>query len=220
LENIFHEMKSSFASIADLALALVVTGAASQGTAQVGTGETVIQKATAQFESSTLKTTSLRQGLFMFSGDGGNITAIAGEGSSLLIDSGVDSLVTELSDAIFKATKRPVTPLVNTHWHFDHTGGNVYFGSAGVTIVAQKNVKKRLSSLLYVPCTGLLDGHYPPQALPAVTYSSSVTLHQGAQQLALVNYGPAHTDGETAIYIAPANVAVVGTCSRITSIHH
>jgi cyclase len=86
----------------------------------------------------------------------------------------------------------------------------VYFGSAGVTIVAQKNVKKRLSSVLYVPCTGLRDGHYPPQALPAVTYSSSVTLHQGAQQLTLVNYGPAHTDGETAIYIAPANVAVVG----------
>jgi glyoxylase-like metal-dependent hydrolase (beta-lactamase superfamily II) len=179
LENIFHEMKSSFASIAALALALVVTGAASQGTAQVGTGETVIQKATAQFESSTLKTTSLSQGLFMFSGDGGNITAIADEGSTLLIDSGVDSLVTELSDAVFKATKRPVTPLVNTHWHFDHTAGNVYFGSAGETIVAQKNVKKRLSSVLYVPCTGLRDGHYPPQALPAVTYSSSVTLRQG-----------------------------------------
>ena len=210
MENIFHEMKSSFASIADLALALVVTGAASQGTAQVGTGETVIQKATAQFESSTLKTTSLSQGLFMFSGDGGNITAIADEGSTLLIDSGVDSLVTELSDAIFKATKRPVTPLVNTHWHFDHTGGNVYFGSAGVTVVAQKNVKKRLSSVLHVPCTGLRDGHYLPQALPAVAYSSSVTLHQGAQQLTLVNYGPAHTDGETAVYIAPANVAVVG----------
>ena len=92
MENIFHEMKSSFASIAALALALVVTGAAWQGTAQVGTGETVIQKATAQFESSTLKTTSLSQGLFMFSGDGGNITAIADEGSTLLIDSGVDSL--------------------------------------------------------------------------------------------------------------------------------
>jgi glyoxylase-like metal-dependent hydrolase (beta-lactamase superfamily II) len=62
----------------------------------------------------------------MFSGDGGDITAIADEGSTLLIDSGVDSLVIELSDAIFKATKRPVTPLANTHWHFDHTTGNVY----------------------------------------------------------------------------------------------
>ena len=98
-------------------------------------GKTVIQKATEQFESSPLKTASLGQGVFIFSGDGGDITAVGNERSTLLIDSGVDSRVTELSDAIFKATKRPVTRLVNTHWHFDHTGGNVYFGSAGVTIV-------------------------------------------------------------------------------------
>src|SRR2546427_4316688 len=132
------------------------------------------------------------------------------DGSTLLIDSGVDTRVTELSDAIFKATMRPVTRLVNTHWHFDHTGGNVFFGSAGVTIIAQENVKKRLSSVQSVPFVGLRDGHYPPEALPTVTYSSSMTLHQGPQQLILVNYGPAHTDGDTVVYVSPANVAVVG----------
>jgi glyoxylase-like metal-dependent hydrolase (beta-lactamase superfamily II) len=146
----------------------------------------------------------------MFSGDGGSVTAIAAEGSTLLIDSGVDSRASELSGAIFKATGRPVTRLVNTHWHFDHTGGNVYFGSAGVTIIAQENVKKRLSSVQNVPFIGLRDGPYPTQALPTVTYSSSMTLRQDGQQLTLVNSGPAHTDGDTIIYISPANVAVVG----------
>jgi len=146
----------------------------------------------------------------MFAGDGGNVTAIAAEGSTLLIDSGVDSRVSELSDAIFKVTWRPATRLVNTHWHFDHTGGNVYFGSAGITIIAQENVKKRLSSVQNVPFIGLRDGRYPIQALPTVTYSSSMTLRQDGQQLTLVNYGPAHTDGDTIIYISPANVAVVG----------
>jgi glyoxylase-like metal-dependent hydrolase (beta-lactamase superfamily II) len=177
---------------------------------QVGTGETVIQKATEQFESSPLKTISLDKGIWMLSGDGGNVTAIAAEGSTLLIDSGVDSRVSELSDVIFKATWRPVIRLVNTHWHFDHTGGNVYFGSGGVTIIAQENVKKRLSSVQDVPFIGLRDGRYPTQALPTVTYSSSMILRQDAQQLALVNYGSAHTDGDTIIYISPANVAVVG----------
>jgi cyclase len=61
-----------------------------------------------------------------------------------------------------------------------------------------------------VPFIGLHDGDYPPQALPRVTYSSSMTLDQGSQRLILVNYEPAHTDGDTVIYIAPANVAVVG----------
>jgi len=42
----------------------------------------------------------------------------------LLIDSGMDSRIAELSQAISKATLRPVTRVINTHWHFDHTGGN------------------------------------------------------------------------------------------------
>jgi len=61
-----------------------------------------------------------------------------------------------------------------------------------------------------VPFIGLRDGHYPAEALPSVTYASSMVLNQGTQQLTLANYGPAHTDGDTIIYISPANVAVVG----------
>src|SRR5207244_5101816 len=88
-------------------------------------------------------------------------------GSTLIIDSGVDTRVTELSDAIFKATMRPVTRLVNTHWHFDHTGGNVFFGSAGVTIIPQEKVKKRLSSVPDVPFGVLTDCDFSPEALPS-----------------------------------------------------
>src|SRR5437899_6204273 len=50
----------------------------------------------------------------------------------------------------------------------------------------------------------------PPKNPAAATYSSSTTLHQGPQQLTLMNYGPAHTDGDTVVYVSPANVAVVG----------
>ena len=191
-------------------LALVITGAASHAAGQATSSKTVIYNATEQFENSPLKTTSLGNGVFVLSGDGGDVTAIVDDGSTLLIDSGIDSRVGELSNTIFAATQRPVTRLVNTHWHFDHTGGNVFFGSSGVTIVAQENVKKQLSSVQNVPFVGLTDGHYPAQALPTQTYSSNMTLRQGSQQLTLANYGPAHTDGDTVIYISPANVAVVG----------
>lgn len=61
-----------------------------------------------------------------------------------------------------------------------------------------------------VPFIGLSDGRYPTQALPTVNYSSSMTLRQGEQLLTLVNYGSAHTDGDTVIYIGPTNIAVVG----------
>lgn len=210
MEHIIRKTNPTFVSIQALVLFLAITGATSRVTAQVGAGETVIQKATEQFDSSPLKTISLGNGLFLFSGDGGNVTAVVDNGSALLIDSGMDSRAAELNDAVFKATMRPVTRLVNTHWHFDHTGGNVFFGSSGVTIIAQENVTKQLSSVQNVPFIGLRDGHYPQQALPTVTYSSTLALHQGSHRLTLANYGSAHTDGDTIIYIAPANVAVVG----------
>jgi cyclase len=210
MKNILHKVRPSSTAIHALALALAVTGSAPRGMAQEGRSETVTQKAIEQFESSPLKTVSLDKGVFAFLGDGGDVTAIADDVSTLVIDSGLSSRETELSEAIFKATGRPVTRLVNTHWHFDHTGGNAYFGSGGTTIIAQENVKKRLSSVQELSLIGLHDGDYPRQALPGVTYSSTMSLSQGSQRLTLVNYGPAHTDGDTVIYIAPANIAVVG----------
>jgi len=197
-------------SIQLFALVLLITAVALPAGAQTGADQTIIQKATEQFDNSPLKTISLGNGLFLFSGDGGNVVAVVDDGSTLLIDSGMETRAPELNDAVFKATMRPVTRLVNTHWHFDHTGGNVFLGSSGVIIVAQENVKKQLSSAHDVPFVGLRDGHYPEQALPTVTYPGTMALRQGPYRLTLTNYGSAHTDGDTIIYIAPANVAVLG----------
>jgi glyoxylase-like metal-dependent hydrolase (beta-lactamase superfamily II) len=60
------------------------------------------------------------------------------------------------------------------------------------------------------PSLACATANYPQQALPTVTYSKSMALRQGSHRLTLANYGPAHTDGDTIIYIAPANVVVVG----------
>jgi cyclase len=210
MKLILRAIRLISAALQVLLSVLAMTVAAPPVVAQKGANETVTQTAIEQFENNPLISISLGKDVFMFSGDGGDVLAIAAQDSTLLIDSGISSRVSELSDAINKTTWRPVTRLVSTHWHFDHTGGNVYFGSGGVEIIAQENVKKRLSSTQNLSLIGLHDGPYPPEAIPTVTYSSSTTLSQGSQRLTLVNYGPAHTDGDTVIYIAPANVAVVG----------
>src|ERR1700756_2929486 len=104
MRHFLYQVRRSLAFLQTLAVTLVIVGAASRGAAQIGTGKTVIQKATEQFENSPLKTTSLGNGLFLFSGDGGNVTAVVDDGTTLLIDSGMGSRIAELSEAISKAT--------------------------------------------------------------------------------------------------------------------
>lgn len=178
--------------------------------AQNNQPEDVIQKAIAQFEHSQLQSSSLGDGIYLFSGDGGNVVAIADSGSTLLIDSGIESQATALNKAVFEITHRPITRLINTHWHFDHTGGNTFFGSSGVTIIAQKNVKARLASTQNVPFINLHDGPYPDAALPSLTYVDHLELEQGLERLHLAHFDTAHTDDDTVVFLQPANIVVMG----------
>jgi hypothetical protein len=77
------KMRPFFAFIQMLAVGLVLTGAASQAARHGGTAQTVIRKATEEFDYSPMKGASLGQGLYIFSGDGGNFTAIVDDVSTL-----------------------------------------------------------------------------------------------------------------------------------------
>lgn len=191
-------------------IAFLIVGITCSGAAQSQFDTSVEQKAVAEFENTPLQTINLGSGIYLFTGDGGNSVAVVGEADAWLIDSGLQNRTQELSKATFTAGVRPVTHLINTHWHFDHTGGNLVFGSEGVTIIAQENVKVRLSSQQNIPFTGIKDGPYPSDALPNINYKESLSFHQGSQDITLMNYGPAHTDGDSIIYINPANIVVVG----------
>ena len=168
----------------------------------------VTQKAIAQFQRKSLQTTSLGDGIYLLSGDGANVVAVADPSSTLLIDSGMASRTTELNSAVFSATHRPVTQLVDTNWHFDHTGGNMFFGTAGASIIAQSHTKTRLSSTQNVRFINLQDGPYPPQALPTITFDDHLDLNQGSQHLRLLHIASAHTDGDTVVFIEPANIVI------------
>jgi glyoxylase-like metal-dependent hydrolase (beta-lactamase superfamily II) len=170
----------------------------------------VTQKAIVQFEQKPLQTTSLGDGIYLFTGDGANVVAIADRSSTLVIDSGMESRTAELNSAVFSATHRPITQLVNTNWHFDHTGGNMFFGTSGVSIIAQNQIKTRLSSTRDVRYINLQDGPYPAQALPTITFVDHLELNQGTAHLRLSNVASAHTDGDTIVFLEPANMVVLG----------
>src|SRR3954464_14778200 len=92
-----------------------------------------------------IKTTKITNTVYMLEGEGGNIGVSAGEDGVVLIDDQFAPLTPKILAAIKAISDKPIRFVINTHWHFDHTGGNENLGKAGVVIVAHDNVYRRLS---------------------------------------------------------------------------
>lgn len=78
---------------------------------------------------------ALSDSLHLFQGAGGNVVAAAGADGVLLVDSGLAQYSSALLANVAAATGgRKVQLLLNTHWHWDHTGGNAALGKAGAAL--------------------------------------------------------------------------------------
>src|SRR5688500_9556490 len=79
--------------------------------------------------SSAITTTKLTDSILLISGAGGNVLAVVGPESVLLVDSGSAERTDELLKVVSgQSGGRPVGLLINTHWHLEHTGGNDAIG--------------------------------------------------------------------------------------------
>ena len=92
-------------------------------------------------------------------------------------------------DRIKTVTDKPVTTIINTHTHGDHTGSNEFFGSA-VQIVAHENTKANMAKM---------DAFKSDKAkfLPGRTYTDKLSIGSGKDQIDLYYFGPGHTNGDT-----------------------
>jgi glyoxylase-like metal-dependent hydrolase (beta-lactamase superfamily II) len=162
------------------------------------------------FDKVVIKTTDLGSGIHMLEGAGGNIAiTVAGDGV-IMVDSQFAPLYGKIKAAIAAQTNQPVRYLVNTHFHRDHTGANEAFAKDGAIIVAHENVKTRLAEGSRNGLTGNLVPPAPMLALPKQTYRDSLTLQLRGRSAELRHSKNVHTDGDTYLYFADANVLVAG----------
>ena len=87
----------------------------------------------------------IRRNISVLQGSGGNIAVLTGRDGKLLVDAGFAVSRSAVSTALASIDNNPVTHLINTHWHTDHTDGNAWLHSAGAEITAHKNTKRHLS---------------------------------------------------------------------------
>jgi glyoxylase-like metal-dependent hydrolase (beta-lactamase superfamily II) len=152
----------------------------------------------------------LRRGISVLEGSGGNIAVLTGKDGKLLIDSGFSVSKARIVEALNNLSADPISQLINTHWHVDHTDGNDWVHSAGAKITAQQNTKKHLSTSTRVEGWDYTFPPSPAGALPTTIFDDEHRVHHNDTNIALKHYGPAHTDSDISVVFEEADVIHVG----------
>ena len=168
-------------------------------------------QATILWDTIEIKAIDLGNRTYMLMGQGGNITIAVGDDAIIMVDGQFAPLSDKIKAAIRAISPLPVKYLVNTHFHGDHTGGNENFAKDGAIVVAHDNIRVRLAAGTANMMTGAKALPRPAEALPKQTYyGGTFDLEAGGRKARLTHVANAHTDGDTWVYFADANVLCTG----------
>ena len=148
-------------------------------------------------------------------GVAGNIGVFISDKGLVLVDDQWEIIEDLILETIKSISKKEVSFIINTHFHYDHVDGNKAFGKKGIPIVSHENVRKRLKrkTKLYGHPQhnyNMVQDKYPDYALPSTVYNSTMKIYIDDEEIQLSNFGPGHTDGDTIVFFKKNNVIHAG----------
>jgi glyoxylase-like metal-dependent hydrolase (beta-lactamase superfamily II) len=157
-----------------------------------------------------IRVQALRRNISVLLGPGGNIAVLTGPDGNLVVDAEIATARPNVSTALASVSKDPIKQLINTHWHFDHAGGNAWLHEAGASILAQENTRKHLSKDTRVEGWHYTFPAMPAGALPSTVFGEDYALHANDSTLVMKHYLPAHTDSDIDVHFLEADILHVG----------
>jgi glyoxylase-like metal-dependent hydrolase (beta-lactamase superfamily II) len=161
----------------------------------------------------------VRENLYFISGGdtydrptwtGGNVAVLVTESGVVLVDTMVSGSGRGILEAVRSVTNKPVTTIINTHTHSDHTGSNTEF-PATIDYVAHENTKRNLSKKTCPPVTNCAAfAGANAKYLPSRTFKDRLSLLDGRDQIDLYYFGRGHTDGDTWVVFPNARAMHTG----------
>ena len=136
-----------------------------------------------------LQTIKVRDNLYMIANGGGNTGVFITSTGVVLVDTKNPNNGPGILEQVRTITKKPVTMIINTHTHADHTGSNEYF-TDNVVFVAHENTKTNMEKMTNF-------AGEKAKFLPSRTYKDKLTIGRGADQIVLYYFGRAHTSGDS-----------------------
>ena len=162
------------------------------------------------FDKVQIKTIKTSGNVYMLLGSGGNIGVLAGDDGVFLVDDQFAPLTKKIKDAIGKISDKEIRFVINTHWHFDHVGGNENLGETGSVIIAHENVRKRMSTDQFIEFFQKKVPASPKVALPIITFTQDLMFHLNGEDIHVFHVNNAHTDGDAIVYFRNSNVIHTG----------
>lgn len=185
------------ATLRSMALSVAAAASGTRISAEEKKPETVVQAE------------SLGDGISLLTGAGGNIVILGGSDGAVMVDSGLENASLGTASAA-KSHGGQVGLLINTHWHFDHTGGNNRFAAAGARIIASLNCLARVSKDHHNEFFKKDMPALPPKGRPVITIQDETQVHLNGEVIRLVPVAPAHTDTDIFVHFEKANVLHMG----------
>jgi len=162
------------------------------------------------YDKVQIKTVKTSGNVYMLMGSGGNLGVLVGDDGVFLVDDQFAPLTKKIKDAIGKISDKEIRFLINTHWHFDHVGGNENLGETGSVIIAHENVRKRMSTDQFIEFFQKKVPASPKVALPIITFTQDLMFHLNGEDIHVFHVNNAHTDGDSIVYFRNSNVIHTG----------
>ena len=159
------------------------------------------------FSKVEIKVQKVQGTVYMLTGSGGNIGVSVGDDGIVIVDDEFAPLAPKIKEALKSISTKPIKFILNTHFHGDHTGGNVVF-SKDAPIIAHDNVRNRLAA--GTKSSGRETPPAPADALPIITFNDTATIHVNGEDIRAVHFPNGHTDSDAVIFFTKSNVVHMG----------
>ena len=179
---------------------------------KVTSTEEYARNAWGNLETAEVTTKKVNESLFLLYGLGGNIAVSIGNDGVLIVDSQIPIIFPKIMKAIKKLSDDKIIYTINTHWHWDHSDGNLVLDSDETKIISHSNARENMQKggLINMGTTILNQEPYPKSALPVITHENGMSLYFNDEKIDLLHFGPAHTTGDTVIYFTNQNAIHLG----------
>ncbi|MGB8191658.1 MAG: MBL fold metallo-hydrolase [Chitinophagaceae bacterium] len=150
------------------------------------------------------KVTMLRNNVGIFTERGGTIGFYLSKDGIVVVDTQFPDQSKHLIGELRKQNQQPFRLLINTHHHGDHSSGNISFKGLAERVLAHSNSKANQERVAKE------QKKEDQQLYPDRTYDTLWDEKVAGERVCLHYFGPAHTNGDSLVQFAHADIVHMG----------